>query len=83
MGDYEKFKEKVYQLTKIDLSSYKERQMKRRIDSLITKNNIKSYVLYSMYKSYNLIYRNSSIIKNNWHYKEFVSCIVDYFFIIY
>mgnify|MGYP001097022749 CR=1 FL=1 len=37
MGDYEKFKEKVYQLTKIDLSSYKERQMKRRIDSLITK----------------------------------------------
>ena len=25
MGDYEKFKEKVYQLTKIDLSSYKER----------------------------------------------------------
>ena len=46
-------------------------------------NNIKSYVLYSMYKSYNLIYRNSSIIKNNWHYKEFVSCIVDYFFIIY
>ena len=46
MGDYEKFKEKVYQLTKIDLSSYKERQMKRRIDSLITKNNIKSYDEY-------------------------------------
>lgn len=46
MGDYEKFKEKVYQLTKIDLSSYKERQMKRRIDSLITKNKIKSYDEY-------------------------------------
>ena len=42
----EKFKEKVYQLTKIDLSSYKERQMKRRIDSLITKNKIKSYDEY-------------------------------------
>ena len=46
LGDYEKFKEKVYQLTKIDLSSYKERQMKRRIDSLITKNKIKSYDEY-------------------------------------
>ena len=29
MGDYEKFKEKVYQLTKIDLSSYKEITLER------------------------------------------------------
>ncbi len=43
MGDYEKFKEKVLQLTKIDLNCYKERQMKRRIDSLINKAKIKSY----------------------------------------
>ena len=46
MGDYEKFKTKVYQLTKIDLSCYKERQMKRRIDSLITKRKISSYDEY-------------------------------------
>ena len=36
--DYEKFKSVVLQLTKIDLNAYKERQMKRRIDSLIAKN---------------------------------------------
>lgn len=46
MGDYEVFKEKVYQLTKIDLNCYKERQMRRRIDSLITKAQIKSYDEY-------------------------------------
>ncbi len=46
MGDYEKFKTKVYQLTKIDLSCYKERQMKRRIDSLISKRKITSYDEY-------------------------------------
>lgn len=46
MNDYEKFKEKVFKLTKIDLSCYKERQMKRRIDSLISKRKIKSYDEY-------------------------------------
>ena len=45
-GDYEKFKKDVYQLTKIDLNAYKERQMKRRIDSLITKNKAKNYDEY-------------------------------------
>lgn len=43
---YELFKEKVFQLTKINLSAYKERQMKRRIDSLITKHKITSYTEY-------------------------------------
>ena len=46
MDGYEPFKEKVYNLTKIDLSCYKERQMKRRIDSLIAKAKIKSYDEY-------------------------------------
>lgn len=41
--DYEKFKREVYALTKIDLSCYKEKQMRRRIDTLITKNKITSY----------------------------------------
>lgn len=44
--DYEKFKSAVLSLTKIDLSSYKERQMKRRIDALITKHGIKGYEEY-------------------------------------
>lgn len=44
--DYESFKKKVFDLTKIDLSSYKERQMKRRIDSLISKRGVKGYDNY-------------------------------------
>ncbi len=43
MNDYEKFKKDVLQLTKIDLNAYKERQMKRRIDTLIMRHKIKSY----------------------------------------
>lgn len=46
MGDYEDFKKKVFQLTKIDLSCYKERQMRRRIDALITRSNVKGYDEY-------------------------------------
>ena len=44
--DYEQFKKAVYDLTHIDLNSYKEQQMKRRIDTLITKNSIKGYDAY-------------------------------------
>lgn len=44
--NYEIFKEKVLQLTKIDLNAYKERQMKRRIDSLISKRMVKGYLAY-------------------------------------
>ncbi len=41
--DYEDFKKEIYQMTKLDLSSYKERQMKRRIESLIKKNGIQNF----------------------------------------
>jgi chemotaxis protein methyltransferase CheR len=44
--DYEYFKKAVYDLTKIDLSAYKEKQMKRRIDTLIAKNKIVGYENY-------------------------------------
>lgn len=44
--NYEYFKEQVYGLTKINLNAYKERQMKRRIDALITKHKINSYNVY-------------------------------------
>ena len=46
MEGYEKFKKDIYTLTKIDLNAYKEKQMKRRIDKLITKNKAKSYDEY-------------------------------------
>jgi chemotaxis protein methyltransferase CheR len=42
-GSYEDFKNKLYSLTKIDLNSYKEKQMKRRIESLITRKHKNSY----------------------------------------
>lgn len=41
--DYEWFKKAVYDLTKIDLNAYKEKQMKRRIDTLIGKYDVKGY----------------------------------------
>lgn len=44
--DYEYFKKAVYDLTKIDLNAYKEKQMKRRIDTLISKHDICGYDKY-------------------------------------
>ena len=44
--NYELFKKDVFQLTKIDLNAYKERQMKRRIDALIAKHKITTYKDY-------------------------------------
>ncbi len=43
---YEEFKKAVYNLTKIDLNAYKEKQMKRRIDTLIAKHHIDNYSAY-------------------------------------
>lgn len=42
-NDYEAFKAEVKKMSTIDLNLYKERQMKRRIDSLISKNGFKGY----------------------------------------
>lgn len=44
--NYEDFKAEVLKITTIDLSAYKERQMKRRLDSLIRKNKFKDYEEY-------------------------------------
>ena len=41
--DYTKFKSDIYGLTKIDLNAYKEKQMKRRIDTLISKHKYNGY----------------------------------------
>ena len=44
--DYEYFKKEIFLLTKIDLNAYKEKQMKRRIDTLIDKHKIVGYENY-------------------------------------
>lgn len=44
--DYEGFKKEIYKMTGINLSYYKEKQMKRRINSLIRKNNYDAYEDY-------------------------------------
>ena len=44
--DYEYFKKEIKAMTKIDLNDYKEKQMKRRIDTLIQKNKITGYNNY-------------------------------------
>lgn len=44
--DYEYFKREILKLTTIDLNSYKEKQMKRRIDTLISKHGISGYDQY-------------------------------------
>ncbi len=46
MEGYEKFKQQVYKLTGLDLSLYKERQMKRRIESLIKRHGVGSFEEY-------------------------------------
>ncbi len=46
LGSYETFKQSIYDMTKIDLNSYKERQMRRRIEALITKHGITSFADY-------------------------------------
>lgn len=43
MAKYEMFKKQVNSLVNIDLNFYKEKQMKRRISSLISRNNFKDF----------------------------------------
>lgn len=43
INDYESFKKRILEMTTIDLNAYKERQMKRRIDSLIARRKCSGY----------------------------------------
>ena len=64
MENYEKFKKDVLSLTKIDLNCYKEKQMKRRIDTLISKTSAKSYDEYVV-----LLKKDKNV------FEAFVTCI--------
>ena len=57
MEGYERFKDKVLVKTGIDLSLYKERQMKRRIESLIKRHKHDSYESY-----FNVLTTNSDML---------------------
>jgi chemotaxis protein methyltransferase CheR len=46
LDNYEKFKKDVFALTTIDLNAYKEKQMRRRIDTLISKCKLDDYDEY-------------------------------------
>lgn len=46
LENYEKFKKDVLTLTTIDLNAYKEKQMRRRINTLIAKNKLDDYDAY-------------------------------------
>ena len=62
MDDYESFKKNVLSMTGIDLSAYKERQMKRRIDTLINRQKCSGYNEFL-----NLLRTNNAV------FEEFVS----------
>lgn len=65
--DYTVFVKEVYKLTSIDLALYKERQMKRRIDSLIKKEGFDGYdsFLAGLKKDKNLYERFISYLTIN------------------
>ncbi|MDD4569405.1 MAG: chemotaxis protein CheR, partial [Tepidanaerobacteraceae bacterium] len=46
MDNYNNFVAKIKKICRIDLSNYKEKQMKRRIDSLIRRNGHENYSTY-------------------------------------
>ena len=46
MNGYEEFKIEIFKKTGIDLSSYKERQMKRRIESMVKRNGTTTFHEY-------------------------------------
>ena len=56
--DYENFKQDVYKLTDINLSLYKERQMKRRIESLISRKGHKDFESF-----YNAMKKDSELLR--------------------
>ena len=63
-GNFDNFKQKIKEKTGIELNYYKEKQMKRRIDSLIKRNNCSSYDDY-----FRLINTSKQ------HYEEFIDYI--------
>ena len=49
MTDFDRFKEKIYQTFGLDLHSYKENQLKRRLDNLLTRKQYPDYQTFFNY----------------------------------
>lgn len=56
--NYEEFKKDIYNLTNINLSMYKEKQMKRRIESLMTRSRFSNFKEY-----YHALVRDEKLLK--------------------
>lgn len=69
---YEQFKKEVYKLTDIDLDSYKEKQMKRRIDSLLVSKGVEDYFRFVL-----LLRDNKELLEE---FIEYVTINVSEFF---
>lgn len=70
--DYEGFKLQVYELTGVDLSMYKQNQMKRRIDSFITKCGCEGYEEY-----FNILQQDKT---NLYDFKSYITINVTEFY---
>ncbi|AQS59801.1 CheR family methyltransferase [Desulforamulus ferrireducens] len=72
MTDFNRFKDRVYQTFGLDLNSYKENQLKRRLDNLLTRKQ------YADYQSF-FNYLNSN--RNAWHeFLDYLTINVSEFF---
>lgn len=69
---YEDFTKAIFELTRIDLSSYKERQMKRRIKSLISRSDHKGYNEY-----YNALLNNKDMLE---YFRNYLTINVSEFY---
>lgn len=69
---YEDFEKAIYKITDIDLKSYKERQMKRRIDFQIDRLGLKTYEEY-----FTLLKKDSKILAE---FKSYITINVSEFF---
>lgn len=72
MTDFERFKERVYQTFGLDLNSYKENQLKRRLDNLLTRKQYADYQVFFNYLNSN---------RNAWHeFLDYLTINVSEFF---
>lgn len=88
LDQYDDFKREFLKLSKIDLNSYKENQMKRRIDTFIAKNRCRGYVdffdkikmerdVYDMFITY-LTINVSEFYRNPAQWKTLEESIIPY-----
>ncbi len=72
MTDFNRFKERIYQTFGLDLNSYKENQLKRRLDNLLSRKQYPDYQAFSNYLISN---------RNAWHeFLDYLTINVSEFF---